>query len=107
MNEYIDAERTNRFIAAKIKREETERIMWQLPTVRFTERIELTLQAYLKDRRKDPDNVYSMFTKFLLDAMKEKGLIENDGQRNIGRIVFEPVRIGEERVEVLVGQAKP
>ncbi len=76
--------------------------MWQLPAVRYPERINLTLQAYLKDKRKDPDNVYSMFTKFLLDAMKGKGLIDNDGQRNIGRIVFEPVLTGEERVEVRI-----
>jgi Holliday junction resolvase RusA-like endonuclease len=89
-------------MGAKIKREETERIMWQLPSTKYPERINLTLQAYLKDKRKDPDNVYSMFTKFLLDAMKGKGLIENDGQKNIGRIIFEPVLIGEERFEVSV-----
>ena len=102
MNEYINAERTNRIIAAKIKREETERIMWQLPATHYTGRIDLTLQVYLKDRRKDPDNVYSMFTKFLLDAMKGKGMIGNDGQKNIGRIVIEPVRIGVERVKVWI-----
>lgn len=89
-------------MGAKIKREETERIMWQLPATKYHERINLTLQAYLKDKRKDPDNVYSMFTKFLLDAMKGKGLIENDGQKNIGRITFEPVLIGEERFEVTI-----
>jgi len=102
LNEYINAERSNRFMGAKIKREETERIMWQLPATKYPERINLTLQAYLKDKRKDPDNVYSMFTKFLLDAMKGRGLIENDGQKNIGRITFEPVLIGEERFEVTV-----
>ncbi len=102
LNEYINAERTNRFIAAKIKREEMERIMWQLPSTKYPEKINLTLQVYLKDKRKDPDNVYSLVMKFLLDSMVKKGMIKNDGQKNIGRITFEPVLIGEERMEVTI-----
>lgn len=102
LNEYINAERSNRFMAAKIKREEMERIMWQLPSDKFIGKIDLTLRAFVKDRRKDPDNVYIYFLKGLLDSMVEKGMIENDGQKNIGRITLEPVEIGESRVEVLL-----
>lgn len=100
LNEYINAERTNRFIAAKIKREEMERIMWQLPSDRIEGKIDLTLRAFVKDKRKDPDNIYTIFCKFLLDSMVKKGMIENDGQKQIGRITFEPVEIGEPRIEV-------
>lgn len=100
LNEYINAERSNRFMAAKIKREEMERIMWQLPSDRVTEKIDVTFQAFLKDKRKDPDNVYTIFCKFCLDAMVKKGMIENDGQKHIGRITFEPVEIGEPKIEV-------
>lgn len=100
LNEYINAERTNKFIAAKIKREQMEAIMWQLPTVVHTEKINLLFQAFVKDRRKDPDNIYVMFVKFFLDACKQKGIIENDGQKQIGRITLEPVQIGEERMEI-------
>jgi Holliday junction resolvase RusA-like endonuclease len=76
-----------------------ELMLWQLPMVKVEGKINLTFQFYFKDRRRDPDSV--MFTvKCFLDAMVKKGIIENDGQNNIGRITFEPVLIGEERVEV-------
>lgn len=100
LNEYINAERTNRFIAAKIKREEMERIMWQLPSDKLTGKIDITLRAFVKDRRKDPDNIYTYFVKSMMDSMVQKGMIEGDGQKHIGRITFEPVQIGEPRVEV-------
>lgn len=100
LNTYINAERSNRFMAAKIKREEMERIMWQLPSDRVTDKIDVTFQAFLKDKRKDPDNVYTIFCKFCLDSMVEKRMIENDGQKQIGRITFEPVQVGEPRIEV-------
>jgi Holliday junction resolvase RusA-like endonuclease len=98
LNTYINAERSNRFMAAKIKREEMDRIMWQLPMMHY-EKINLTIQAYVKNKRKDPDNVY-FFVKFLLDAMVKKGIIDNDGQKNIGSITLQEVKIGEERMEV-------
>ena len=91
LNSYINAERTNRYMAAKIKREEMERIMWQLPAMKLTGPVHLSFQAYVENMRKDPDNIYVIFVKFFLDSLKEKGIIENDGQKQIGRIVLEPV----------------
>lgn len=101
-NEYINAERRNRFLAAKMKKKEMERIMWQLPMETFQERIHLTFQPYLKDKKKDPDSVF-FHIKCFLDAMQEKGMIENDGQKNIARITIEPIQIDkEERMEVTI-----
>ena len=102
LNEYINAERSNRFMGAKMKKDEMERIMWQLPQEILPDRINLTLRAFVKDKRKDPDNIYTFFVKCLLDAMKMKGMIPNDGQANIGRITLEPVEIGEPRVVVTI-----
>lgn len=87
-------------MAAKIKREEMERIMWQLPSDKITGKIDLTLRAFAKDKRKDPDNIYTFFVKCLLDAMVEKGMIENDGQSNVGQITLCAVSVGEPRVEI-------
>ncbi len=34
---------------------------------------------YTKDERKDPDNILAGASKFILDALKEAGIIRNDG----------------------------
>lgn len=91
-------------MAAKIKKDEMERICWQLPADKIEGKISLYLQAYAPNHRKDPDNLYTLFTKFFLDSLVLKGIIENDGQKQIGRIVFEPVLIGEERMIVTITQ---
>ena len=100
LNEYINAERTNRFMASKIKKVEMGRIMQLLPDLKITHKIDITLSAFVKDKRKDPDNIYVMFLKFLLDAMVNMKIIPNDGQKQIGRIIFEPIQIGEPRFEI-------
>jgi hypothetical protein len=35
---------------------------------RFTEKIDLAFQAFVKNKRKDSDNIYVMFVKFFLDS---------------------------------------
>lgn len=100
LNEYINAERSNRFMAAKIKSKEMDRIMWQLPATVLPGLHHFTFTAYVRDKRKDPDNIYVMFVKFFLDSLVKKGVLENDGQKQVGRITLEPVQIGEPRFEV-------
>jgi len=84
-------------MAAKIKREEMEMILWQLPMLKIDKRINITFQAYVKNARKDPDNIYVMFCKFFLDSLVKKGIIENDGQKQIGDILLKAPIIGEEK----------
>lgn len=85
-----------------MKKEEMERIMWQLPYQKIEGRINLTFKAFVKDKRKDPDNTLLFFVKAFLDSLVKKGIIENDGQKQIGRITLEPIEIGEPRVEVTI-----
>jgi len=102
-NEYVNAERRNRFLAAKMKKTETERIQWQCKGITPVKgKVDVTFQAYVKDRKKDPDGIYLYACKVILDSLVELGILENDTQQFIGRIVFEPVLIGEERFEVTV-----
>ena len=102
LNEYINAERTNKYIAASIKKREMGEILVQLPNGRYTEKIFLSFQAFVKDRRKDPDNIYVMFVKHFLDSLVKKGIIENDGQKHIGQIILQEPLLGEPRMEVTV-----
>ena len=49
------------------------------------QRINVTVHWYCKDMRQDKDNIIAG-TKFILDGLKEAGVIENDGWKQIGDI---------------------
>jgi len=103
LNEYISAERTNRFMAAKIKREETDRVVWEC---RIQE-IDLTDTAsyfifhwYVKNKKKDPDNI-AFSRKFLMDGLVKAGVIVNDTQEYVkGFVDLFTVDASNPRVEV-------
>ena len=87
LNEYINAERRNRFIAAKIKKEATARAMEAaketLDIVVYP--LECTCIWYTKNERKDPDKV-AFAIKFLLDGLVEAGVLRNDTRKEISSI---------------------
>lgn len=80
LNDYSDAERKHRQIAAAMKRNETARAAWaaktQLPV--FTKMIRLTIVYREKNRKRDKDNI-AFAKKFILDGLKDAGRIPNDG----------------------------
>jgi hypothetical protein len=84
LNTYINAERSNRHIAAKIKKDNTETCQWELKGCkeRLTGKYRIAFTWYTKDERKDPDNV-SFAKKFILDSMVRNGILPNDGRKNI------------------------
>ena len=86
LNTYIRAERSNRYFAAKLKKEETERVAW-LSKGHKVEKypINIACNWYLKDKKKDPDNV-SFSIKFILDGLVMAGVLENDSQKYIKSI---------------------
>jgi len=85
LNTYINAERTNRFRGAKIKKDETERVYWECKKQKLKlidhEQI-LTFYWYCKDMKKDPDNI-AFAKKFILDGMRDAGVLKNDGWKQI------------------------
>ena len=108
LNDYVDAERANRFLGSKMKREQTERVAAaalsqgarRVPgpvTVRF-----LWVEP---NRRRDLDNV-AFAKKFVLDGLVAAGVIDGDDQRHVKGLqdVFEvdPTR---PRVVVEVSEA--
>lgn len=84
LNEYINAERRNRFIAAKIKKETTLRVVQDCAQTQ--EHIDYPIHIlcgwYTKNERKDPDNV-AFAIKFLLDGIVTAGVLKNDTRKDI------------------------
>lgn len=84
LNDYSDAERKHRQIAAKMKAAETDRVAWvaktQLPV--FTKPIHLTITYREKNRKRDKDNI-AFAKKFILDGLVAAGRIANDGWKQI------------------------
>lgn len=84
LNKYINAERTNRFMAAKLKKDmtalfEREFINHEPINGRFA----MSFNWYMKNKRKDPDNI-AFQKKFILDGMIKAGVIQND---NINTVI--------------------
>ena len=99
LNDYINAERTNRHIAAKIKKYETQRVrlcaIGVLPIEKYPVRIKFTW--FRMDHRTDPDNV-AFAKKFILDGLQKAKVMKGDGCRHIcgfeDCFVFDPARAG-------------
>lgn len=88
LNTYVNAERTNKYKGAKIKKNETYRCMAAFLPYRMREielPIDLKIKWFCKNRKKDPDNI-SFGQKFILDGMQKAGVIPNDGFAQINSI---------------------
>jgi Holliday junction resolvase RusA-like endonuclease len=98
MNSYINIERSNRYAAAKIKREEKEFIVWTVKK-RYLGAypVTLTVRPHFKDKRRDLDNFR---LKGLIDGLVAAGVIKNDNLNCINKIIIEPVFSDEIGVEV-------
>lgn len=101
LNTYINAERRNRFLGAKIKKQNTEEVMWQTKGIQPIKEypIEVHIDWYVKDQRKDPDNI-CFSKKFILDGLVENGILVNDGQKQIAKFVDHIFNSKEERIEI-------
>jgi hypothetical protein len=100
LNEYINAERANRYMAAKIKKTETEvaaNAFMGLKPILVP--CEVIFTWTLKDKRKDLDNV-AFAKKFILDGAVQAKYIAGDGLKYIIGLQ-DRVQFGdEEKVEV-------
>lgn len=87
LNEYIRCERANRYSAAAIKKSNTDICCMYTKKamflgVKFNFPCYLKFTWFLKNKRKDPDNV-SFAKKFVLDGMMKAGMLEVDNISNI------------------------
>lgn len=86
LNEYVKAERGNRYAAAKMKRETEELIRWaarrQLRGIRFSRPVRMRYHWYEPNTRRDKDNI-AFARKFIQDALVGAGVLAGDGWEQI------------------------
>lgn len=79
LNEHDSANRTNRFIGAKLKKDMTEMAQMQLNgKQKITKPCFLSFYWYISNRS-DPDNI-RFAAKYILDGMVKSGVLQNDNQ---------------------------
>ena len=89
-NEYINAERKNKYIANNIKQREKQIV--QLITVRKkyagSYPVEIVLRPHFNAYRQDLDNFRYIG---LLDGLVSAGVLKNDNLKHIQKITLEPI----------------
>ena len=100
LNEYINAERSNKYIGAKIKRETTYAIyLMLLGKEKIKTPCGLNFTWIIPNKRRDLDNI-SFAAKFILDGMVKAKIIPNDNLKHITSLHHE-FKIGE-KIGVIV-----
>jgi len=83
LNEYIGAERANKYAAASIKKDATKRVAFAciglLPVEKYP--IHVVFNWYWKNTRPDPDNI-AFAKKYILDGFVESGLLAGDAWKH-------------------------
>lgn len=85
LNTYINKERTNRFLASSIKRDETERVWAECKIAGLKlikEPVFIVFEWFSPDKRKDKDNI-SFAKKSILDGLVLAKVLKDDGYNNI------------------------
>lgn len=107
LNEYIDAERRNRYLGAKVKAEAESviraEIAAQLRHVRIRQPVRMLYRWFESSRRRDKSNVCAYGRKVIEDALVGAGVLANDGWGEIDGFVDRFFVDGEHpRVEVFL-----
>ena len=113
LNQYTNANRSNRFGGAKKKKEATQ--ICAIHTKKamregfklHTFPVDFEFNWYAKDRRSDKDNIAFM-RKFVFDGFIQAGLLRNDGWGEIGNWT-DTFHVDKEypRVEITIKQLNP
>lgn len=106
MNDLIAANRSNKYLGAKLKRETEEligqyiRIARLRGTIKPTrEPVEISIEWHERTKKRDVDNVQSA-QKFILDALQKQGILINDNRRYVRQIYHKIVDDTEDFIEV-------
>lgn len=103
LNEYVKAERTNRYAAANMKKRTQERIIRYIgkhPV--FDDDVTVKFTWIRPNMRCDKDNV-SFAKKFILDALQQSGVIRSDSWKRCTPLDIRfAVNPNEPRTEVII-----
>lgn len=109
-NNYINAERTNRFMAAEIKKRETNtayRSFLNQFIEEFKKPVHIKFIWYVKKSKngklKDPDNI-AFAKKFILDGLVDAGVIVNDTLKEIYSLKDEFIIDTDEQVIIDISE---
>ena len=81
LNEFINANRSNKHAGAKMKREAEEIISLYIPRWQtYEEPVVVKFYFYEPNAKRDIDNVSSFFAKVCLDSLVRKKVLRNDSQ---------------------------
>lgn len=87
LNEYIDANRTNKFKGAKFKERHEQALIFviktQLKNIKIDKKIFITYHFFEPNKRRDLDNISAFAHKVIQDALVKSGIIKNDGWKEI------------------------
>ena len=106
LNEVIGSNRANRMMGAKLKRQVQNDILTYIrlsclngDLVPQKKRCTVSITWHEKTMRRDVDNIQSA-QKFVLDAMVEGGILEDDSRRYVAQIYHHIVDDDRDFVEV-------
>lgn len=89
LNDQINSARNNRFANAQIKKVWTDAIAMSCQgKTKFPDKVWMEFSWYLKNSRRDPDNVQAA-KKFILDGMVQAEIIVNDNLKIIQSPIIE------------------
>ena len=86
LNEYINAERTNRYKGAEMKRRAESIVLHAARSLgkwRAEQPVYMVYHWYCPDRRRDKDNISSFGRKVIQDALVRAKILQNDGWKDI------------------------
>lgn len=88
LNEYIKACRTGAQVGAQMKKKQQKYVAGFIPKAdAFTEPVVVKISYYEPNKRRDPDNISGFARKVIFDALVDVGILKDDGQDEIERIV--------------------
>jgi len=105
LNEVTAINRKNKYEAARLKKFYTEQVAWEATIQhikKFDNKVLIEITYYEPDNRRDDDNVQSG-AKFILDGLKEAGVIKDDRRKYVSLRQNE-VKIDKlnPRIEILI-----
>ena len=106
MNNLILANRTNRFMGAKLKKDNTNLCAWAIRAAKLKPVEHYPVTIWIRwtepNGRRDPDNVASG-KKYILDALQQTKVLVNDGAKQIASFVDTfRINAGDPHVTVMI-----
>lgn len=111
LNEIINANRRNKYIGAKMKREIEANIGLYITSARLrgtiravTYPVTIDIKWHERTKKRDVDNIQSA-QKLILDALQKQGILINDSRRYVRQIYHEIIDDDADYVEVIIMEA--